>query len=311
VFRAGFCAIVGRPNVGKSTLLNHVLGEKLAVVTPKPQTTRNRILGVKNLPEAQLVLIDTPGVHRGKSSLNRYMVDEALNAAAECDVILYLIEAPRISAGKMKSDGISPGPAEQVIIDKLGSLARGKRKAKIVLGVNKIDQLHEKDQLLPVLAAWGERLPLVAAVPISAKTGDGVEGLISELARQLPAGEALYPEEMFTDRAERFRAGELVREQLFLRLGEEVPYSTAVSVENWQERKDKGDVVIDAVVIVERESQKRIVIGAGGQMIKDVGAAARVEIAKLLGIPVHLKLFVKIDPSWTSNPNALKRLGYE
>jgi GTP-binding protein Era len=311
VFRAGFCAIIGRPNVGKSTLLNQILGEKLAVVTPKPQTTRNRILGVKNLPGAQLVLVDTPGVHRGKSDLNRYMVEEALSAAGECDVILYLVEAPRTPLDKLLKRPWQPGEGEQLIVDRLAELARGKKKRKVILGVNKVDLLAEKGALLPILAAYGERLPLAGAVPISAKTGDGVDTLVNEIVGHLPPGEALYPEEMFTDRAERFLAAELVREQLFLRLGEEVPYSTAVDVENWEERKDRGDVVIHAQVVVERESQRKIVIGQGGRMIKEVGVAARAEIAKLLGVPVHLKLFVKVDPGWTANPNALKRLGYE
>jgi GTP-binding protein Era len=305
VFRAGFCALIGRPNVGKSTLLNAILGEKLAVVTPKPQTTRNRILGVKNRPGAQIVLVDTPGVHRGKSSLNRYMVEQALAAAGECDVILYVVEAPQIPAATL-ARGFDPGPGEQLILE---HLAQAKRK--VVLAINKVDKLTDKHALLPLLDAWSKLHAFAEIVPISALQNDGVDRLEDAIAGLLPESEPLYPEEMLTDRAERFLAAELVREQLFLLLGKEVPYSCAVTVEKWSERPAEKDVVIDAEIHVERESQKKIVIGEGGRMIKDVGQKARAEIGRLLGCPVHLKLHVSVDPDWTSRPGALKRLGYE
>jgi GTP-binding protein Era len=299
--RAGFCAIVGRPNVGKSTFLNRVLGQKLAVVTPKPQTTRNRILGVKNRDDAQIVYVDTPGIHRGRSSLNRYMVDEALRAAAECDVILLLIEARRGAP----SASVEIGEGNELIVEKLREL----RKPR-VLGINKVDLVGDKTGLLPVIDAWQKLLAFDEIVPMSAADGTGVDAVEQAVASRLPEGERLYPEEMLTDRAERFLAGELVREQIFLLLKEEVPYSIAVSVEQFHERADKGDVVIDANVLVERDSQKKIVIGEGGKMIKEIGTRARAEIARLLGCPVHLKLFVKVDPDWTSKDSALRRLGY-
>jgi len=308
VFRSGFCAIIGRPNVGKSTLLNQLLGEKLAVVTPKPQTTRNRILGVKNRPDAQLVLVDTPGVHRGKSNLNKYMVEQALSAAGECDVVLYMVEAPRVAAATLADKSFDPGEGNQLILDKLAQL-----KCPVVLGINKVDLLTDKAALLPLIDHY-TRLgqgKFREIVPIAAKNSDGLDRLENAIVACLPEGPALFPEEMLTDRAERFLAAELVREQLFLLLGQEVPYSTAVTVESWKERADKKDVVIDALIHVERESQRKIVIGQNGSMVKEIGSKARVEISRLLGLPVHLKLLVKIDPDWTSKPGALRRLGYE
>jgi len=305
-FRAGFSAIVGRPNVGKSTLLNRLLGEKLTVVTPKPQTTRNRIMGVKNRDDAQIVYVDTPGIHRGKSALNQYMVEQALAAASECDVVLYLVEAPQVRAVDLEGRLFDPGEGNRRILEALAKVARPR-----VLGINKVDLLAEKTALLPLIDHYRKRLPFEEIVPVSATEGLGVEALEDAVARLLPAGERLYPEDMLTDRAERFLAAELVREQVFLLLAEEVPYSIAVTVERWQERADKKDVVIDAIVHVERDSQKKIVIGAGGQMIKDIGTKARVEIGRLLGCPVHLKLFVNVDPNWTSAEGSLKRLGYE
>jgi GTP-binding protein Era len=308
VFRSGFCAIIGRPNVGKSTLLNQVLGEKLAVVTPKPQTTRNRILGVKNRKDAQLVLVDTPGVHRGKSNLNKYMVDQALAAAGECDVVLYMVEAPRVAAATLADKAFDPGEGNQLIMDKLATL-----KCPVILGINKVDLLADKMALLPLIDHY-TRLgqgKFREIVPISARGSDGLDRLEDAIVACLPEGPALFPEEMLTDRAERFLAAELVREQLFLKLGQEVPYSTAVTVESWKERPDKGDVVIDALIHVERESQRKIVIGQNGTMVKEIGMKARAEISRLLGLPVHLKLLVKIEPDWTSKPGALRRLGYE
>jgi GTP-binding protein Era len=297
---------VGRPNVGKSTLLNRLMGEKLAVVTPKPQTTRNRILGVRNLPGAQLVVVDTPGVHRGKSSLNKYMVDQALAAAGECDVVLFLVEAPRTGAADLEAGRFEPGEGNLLILEQLQ-----KRKQPTVLGINKVDLARDKAALLPLIDHWQKLHVFTEIVPMSAKSGDNLPALEKVLAGLLPLGPALFPEEMLTDRAERFLAAELVREQVFLLLGEEVPYCAAVTVEKWQERADKKDVVIEAEVHVERESQRKIVIGQGGRMIKDIGVKARAEIGKLLGCPVHLKLHVKVDPDWTSRPGSIKRMGYE
>ncbi|HEY3359879.1 MAG TPA: GTPase Era [Polyangia bacterium] len=304
--RAGFCAIIGRPNVGKSTLLNCFLGEKLATVTPKPQTTRNRILGVKNVPGAQIVFLDTPGVHRGKSELNRYMVEEAFRAMSEVDVVMVMVEVPQVAGEDLVAKPFDPGPGNQLIIDKLAEV---KRPAVLVL--NKVDRLPNKNTLLPLIDGWRKLHAFADMIPISARDGDGVDAALAAVVPLLPPGPPLFPTEMLTDRAERFLAAELIREQVFLLLKEEVPYATAVSIEGWAEREPRAEVRIDALIHVERDSQKGIVIGRGGAMIKEIGTRARAEIGKLLGCPVHLKLFVKVDPDWSHNPSALKRLGYE
>jgi GTP-binding protein Era len=302
--RAGFCAIVGRPNVGKSTLLNRVLGQKLAAVTPKPQTTRNRIIGVKNVPEAQIVFVDTPGIHRAKGELNRYMVEEALGALGECDVALVLVEAPQVDPHKLRP-GFDPGEGVRMILEKVNELKQPK-----ILAINKVDALPTKETLLPVITRYGELGKWDEIVPISATKGDNCDRLVELVAARLPEGPALFPDELLTDRAERFLAAELVREQAFHLLGEELPYSIGVTVEQWTERPEKKDVVIDATIHVERESQKKIVVGQGGAMVKDIGTRARAEIANLIGCPVHLKLFVKVDPDWTHTQAGLRRLGY-
>ena len=304
-FQAGFCAILGRPNVGKSTLMNRLLGQKLAAVTPKPQTTRNRILGVKNRPDAQIVYLDTPGIHQAKSSLNKYMVNEAMTAAGECDVVLLLVEAPRLDAARI-AESFDPGETGRVILSALEAIKKPR-----VLGINKVDLLADKAALLPLIEGYAKLLPWEDIVPISATSGVGVEALEDAVARRLPVGEALFPEEMVTDRAERFLAAELVREQAFLLLEDELPYAVAVTIERWAERPAQKDVVIDATIHVERDSQKRIVVGEGGKMVKAIGTRARAEITNLLGIPAHLKLFVKVDPEWTRTQSSLKRLGHE
>ena len=292
---AGTVAILGRPNVGKSTLLNRVVGEKLAIVTPKPQTTRNRIVGVWNGPAGQIVFVDTPGVHGARKGLNRFMVGEAMAAIEDVDAALLVVDG---------TDG-KPGDAERTILDGLGAA-----KKPVVLAINKVDKVKDKAAVLPLLAAWNGVASFAAMVPISATRGTNVDELVSELCRMLPAGPPLYGPEMLTDRTERFLAAELVREQLFLRLKQELPYATAVVIESWQERPDRGDVVIEATILVERDSQRGIVVGKGGTMIRDLGSQARVEISNLLGRPAHLKLEVKVAPDWTTSPEALARLGY-
>jgi GTP-binding protein Era len=304
-FRAGFCAIVGRPNVGKSTLMNRLLGQKIAAVTPKPQTTRNRILGVKNRPGAQIVYIDTPGIHKAKSSLNQYMVNEALSAAGECDLVLMLVEAPQLDASKIARN-FDPGEGTRAILDKVKDIRRPR-----VLGINKVDLLSDKGALLPLIDGYQKVLPWDEIVPLCAQDGVGTDTLEEAVARHLPVGQALFPEDTLTDRAERFLAAELVREQAFLLLKEELPYSIAVTIERWSERAGKNDVVIDAIIHVERESQKLIVVGAGGSMVRELGTRARNEITTLLGRPAHLKLFVKVDPEWTQTIGSLRRLGYD
>jgi GTP-binding protein Era len=291
---AGTVAILGRPNVGKSTLLNRIVGEKLAIVTPKPQTTRNRILGVYNQEDrGQIVFVDTPGVHGAKKELNRFMVQEALGIIPDVDAALLVIEA-----GTER-----PGDAEDAI---LRALAEARRP--VILVINKVDTLKDKGSLLPVLERWNERKELRALVPISASKGTNVDRLVNELWALLPAGPPLYGPEMLTDRTERFLSSELIREQLFLALRQEVPYAVAISIDNWEERA--ADVVISASIIVERESQRAIVLGKGGAMIREVGTRARAAIGELLQRPAHLKLHVKIQPDWTTSPQALAELGY-
>jgi GTP-binding protein Era len=291
---AGTVAILGRPNVGKSTLLNRIVGEKLAIVTPKPQTTRNRILGVYNQDDrGQIVFVDTPGVHGAKKELNRFMVQEALGIIPDVDAALLVIEA-----GTDR-----PGEAEDAILRALAEAHR-----PVILAINKVDALKDKASLLPALERWNGRRELRALVPISASKGTNVDRLVNELWALLPEGPPLYGPEMLTDRTERFLASELIREQLFLALRQEVPYAVAISIDNWEERA--ADVVISASIIVERESQRAIVLGKGGAMIREVGTRARAAIGELLQRPAHLKLHVKIQPDWTTSPQALAELGY-
>jgi GTP-binding protein Era len=316
---AGTVAILGRPNVGKSTLLNRLVGEKLAIVSPRPQTTRNRIIGVWNgqlaapgtqpgAVKGQIVFVDTPGVHHAsRSELNRFMLREAMEAVSEVNAVLMVVEAPERPPAAGLPGSARPLPrAEQQILDRIKEAGR-----PVVLAINKVDRLRDKRAMLPVLIEWQERAPFAALVPVSALQGSGLEGVLRELLGLLPAGPPLYDEDTLTDRSERFLAAELIREQLFLRLRQELPYATAVLVDDWQERPEQADVVVDATIVVERESQKGIVVGKGGQMIKEIGAAARAEVTRLLGRPAHLRLQVKVAPEWTSSTSSLARLGYE
>jgi GTP-binding protein Era len=297
---AGTVTIIGLPNVGKSTLLNQILGEKLAIVSPRAQTTRNRILGVWNGERAgrrgQIAFLDTPGVHEPRSALGRFMVQEALAALQDADLLLLVVDAQS-----------SPAQArtEARLLQECRTSGR-----PIVLALNKVDRVKDKSRLLPLLQSWSERGPFAAQVPISATRGVGVDDLLGELLAALPSGAPLHDPETLTDRTERFLAAELIREQLFLHLRQELPTSVAVVVDNWDERPG-GDVVIDASIMVEREPQKAIVVGRGGSMIREVGTAARTEITRLLGRPAHLRLHVKVSPRWTDSPEGIARLGYK
>jgi len=300
---AGTIAILGRPNVGKSTLLNRIVGEKLAIVTPKPQTTRNRITGVYNGDRGQIVFVDTPGVHGAKKGLNRFMVGEAMGVIQDIDAALVVIDvdaAMQVGGGK---GGI--GDPEGTILRQLAEAGR-----PIVLAVNKVDTLKAKSLLLPVLERLGENDLLRAIVPVSATKGTNVDNLVGELWSLLPAGPPLYGPEMLTDRSERFLASELIREQLFLSLRQEIPYATAVVIDEWQEREGKGDVVISATIVVEREGQRAVILGHKGAMIRELGTRARGAISDLLQRPAHLKLHIAVDPDWTVSPDALARYGY-
>src|SRR4051812_1444887 len=296
---AGTVAILGRPNVGKSTLLNQIVGQKLAIVSSKPQTTRNRILGVWNGPAGQIVFVDTPGVHAARNALGKFMVEEALGAAEDLDAALLVVTPPD------SAHAVKIAPEERRILELVAAA-----KKPVVLAINKVDTVKDKPSLFPILTAWSEIASFAALVPVSARRGSGVEPLVRELAKLLPEGEPIYSADMLTDRTERFLAGELIREQLFAALKQELPYATAVVVDNWEERTDRGDVVIDASILVERDSQKIIVVGKGGTMIRDVGARARAEVTTLLGRPAHLRLHVKVAPEWTSSPTGIANLGY-
>ena len=300
---AGTIAILGRPNVGKSTLLNRIVGEKLAIVTPKPQTTRNRITGVYNGDRGQIVFVDTPGVHGAKKGLNRFMVGEAMGMIQEIDAALVVIDvdiAMQVGGGK---GGV--GDPEGTILRQLAEAGR-----PIALAVNKVDTLKAKTLLLPVLERLAKNESLRAIVPVSATKGTNVDRLIGELWSLLPAGPPLYAPDMLTDRSERFLAAELIREQLFLELRQEIPYAVAVVIDEWEEREGKGDVVISASIIVEREGQRAIILGKGGAMIRELGTRARAAISDLLQRPAHLKLHITVHPDWTTSSEALARYGY-
>ena len=290
--RCGFISIIGEPNVGKSTLLNTVIGTKLAIVTPKPQTTRHRILGVKSLPDAQLVFLDTPGIHRGKTGLSHFMMQAVDEALIDPQVVLYVTDASR-----------APYPD-------MAFLRRHLRKpdAPVFWLLNKTDRM-EPSLLLPLIADYAGKDAFAEVMPLSALRGDNVEALVDCLTRYLPEGPALFPPDMPTDRSERFLIGELIREQVMLRTHEEVPYSVAVEVEEFQERRG-GGVEIEASVVVEKASQKGILVGRQGQMIKTIGTQSRRAIGALLHCPVRLHLVVRVRRNWKENPDTLRTLGF-
>jgi len=301
-FRAGFVAIVGRPNVGKSTLLNRVLGEHLAIVSPRPQTTRTRILGVWSGPRVQLALFDTPGLHRAQGALNRRMVEVALQTLGEVDAVLLLVEAGTGPEGR-----VEVGESTRWAIEEA---ARSGKPA--ILGISKMDRAPRLS-LLPVIDAYRSLHTWAEIVPFSGLTGENVDVLLEALTRQVPESEEpLFPPDVLTDQAERQIAAEYVREQVMLQTRQEIPYSAAVEVEEFDEsdRRDRGGLVrIAAVIWLERESQKAIVIGKQGSMLKKIGTRARENLERLLGCKVFLKLDVKVDERWSEKATALKRLG--
>jgi GTPase len=301
--RAGRIAIVGRPNVGKSTLLNALLGQKLSIATSKPQTTRHRILGVYSAddPPTQLAFLDTPGLHRPKNALGRALVEEAQGALAEVDVVLWLVESPT-----------DRSPAEPTLSSQdreVRDLLTPGKGPKLVLGLNKVDKLKDKTKLLAWLTFYERELNPVALVPISALKARGVKQLVSELRKHVPEGTLYDDPDYVTDRPERFFVAELVREAAIRNTHEEVPYAVAVLVDSFEE--STGLTRIEATVVVEKENHKKIVVGAGGAMLKKIGSEARKEIEELLGKKVFLGLFVKVIPNWTEDPAAVRRLAME
>jgi len=292
-FRSGFAALVGRPNVGKSTLLNALVGEKVSIVTPRPQTTRHRILGIVNLAGAQIAFADTPGLHaEARRALNKAMNRTATTALADADVVVLVIEALKWEAG------------DELTLERI---ARAHRP--VILAVNKIDRVRPRERLLPFLASVAARHAFLAIVPVSALKGDNIDDLRRTIAAQLPASPALFPEGAVTDRGLAFRIGEMIREKLTLELNQEVPYGIAVEVE--QLKEDAGQLSVDAAIWVDREGQKPIVIGARGERLKRVGRSARLALNGLLGRRVHLNLWVKVRENWADNARALRQLGVE
>jgi GTPase len=291
--RCGFAALIGRPNVGKSTLLNGLTGQKLSIVTPKPQTTRHRVLGLVNLPDAQIAFVDTPGLHRQEGrALNRAMNRTAAAAALDADVIVFVVEAMRF------------GEEDALALSRAAEAGR-----PIVAIVNKVDTIYPRDRLLPFLADLAKRHAFVDIMPLSALDAKDMLRLQQVIAKQLPVSVALFPPEQLTDRSQSFRIAEVIREKLTLELNEELPYGIAVEVEAMGE--DEGQLQVSAVIWVDRAGQKPIVIGARGERLKRVGSSARLELNHLLGQRLHLSLWVKVREDWADSALALRQLGLE
>jgi len=292
-YRCGFAAIVGRPNVGKSTLLNALLKRKISIVSPKPQTTRHRILGILTTEHSQIIYVDTPGLHAGGSrAMNRHMNRAAITSLTDADVNLFVVEALRW----MDED--------QRVLNELLSHGR-----PIVAVVNKVDKVFPKERLLPYIEELARRAQFVEIVPLSGLKGSGIEDLPAVLAKHLPESPPHFPLDQVTDRSEQFQASEIVREKLTYRLRQELPYGLTVGIERFEE--EDGRLMINAVIWVERTGQKAIVIGQGGEQLKEVGRSARLEMNELFKRPVHLELWVKVKENWSDNENALRQLGYE
>jgi len=292
-FRCGFVAVVGRPNVGKSTLINCIMGRKISIVTPKPQTTRHRILAVDTHPDYQTVYVDTPGLHRKAGKvMNKMMNRTASNALADADLVLFVIEANRWTS------------EDQDVLARLQNT-----DAPIIAVLNKTDKVHPKEMLLQALAEMSARHAFAEVMPISAKKNENVDRLLGIVPGYLPQSDALYPQDMITDRSVTFQAAEIIREKLTLALRQEIPYGLTVQVERYE--KDANGVAIDAVIWIERDSQKGIVVGKGGGLLKKVGRAARLELKAQYGVPVHLEMWVKVKDNWSDSEKELLRLGYE
>lgn len=279
--------------MGKSTLLNQILGQKIAITSEKPQTTRTRILGVAHLPQAQLIFLDTPGIHRARGPLNMRMVETALKVLSDVDVVVFI------------ADAASPDEtSDEIIIESLK-----KKELPVILAINKVD-LVEKRKLLPLIDHWDKAYPFKAIVPISALHGIQTDKLLEEMVNLLPEGPKYFPGEEITDLPERFIAAEIIREKVFRLTSQEIPYAVAVTVDSFKEDTGKNLIRIEAVIHVERESQKPIIIGKKGRMLKEIGKQARMDIQKMVGCKVFLKLWVRVQKNWTRDQKAIREFGY-
>jgi GTP-binding protein Era len=292
LFKSGFIGIIGRPNAGKSTLFNAIIGDKISIITDKPQTTRNKITGIKNYSDAQLIFLDTPGMHRPKTPLNRAMVQTAKETIGSVDVLLMLIEA-----------NTDVHPHDLFLIESLAQT-----EAPVILVINKID-LIEKKYLLPLIDKFRTLYNFHEIFPISALKGEGIEDLLSAVKEMLPEGPKYYPDDIQTDATERFIAAEFIREKITLMTKQEIPYSTAVEIELFKEDEEKNLIRISAAINVEKDSQKAIMIGKKGAMLKNIGTQARMEMEKLFGAKVYLELFVRVKKDWTSSDKMLQEFG--
>lgn len=292
-YKSGFVAVIGRPNVGKSTLVNSLIGQKIVIMSDKPQTTRNKILCVLTQDDAQIVFIDTPGIHKPKHKLGEYMVKAAENTLKEVDVICFVVDASE-----------ELGAGELYILERLQATNK-----PVILVVNKIDKIG-KQQVLPTISRYAERYDFTGVVPISAKEETNLDGLVTEIKKHLEEGPQYYPSDMVTDQPERLVTAELIREKVLHLTREEIPHAIAVDIEEMATRKN-DDVYIRATIYVERDSQKGIVIGAKGALLKEIGAMARVDIENLLGSKVYLDLWVKVKKDWRNRDGILRGLGYE
>ncbi|HPE06464.1 MAG TPA: GTPase Era [Smithellaceae bacterium] len=292
MFKSGFIAILGRPNVGKSTFFNAIIGDKISIVADKPQTTRNRITGIKNFPDAQLIFLDTPGMHKPKTPLNRAMVQAARDTIGDADVLLMMVEADALI-----------GPHDLFLIETLAGA-----KAPVLLAINKIDRI-EKPSLLPLIDQYSKLYDFTGIFPICALKKEGLKELLTSLKEILPEGPRLFPDDIATDATERFIAGEFIREQILHLTKQEVPYASAVNIDAFKEDEKKNLIRISATISVEKESQKAIMIGKKGALLKKIGTQARLSMENLFGAKVFLELFVRVKKDWTSSDRMLREFG--
>lgn len=294
-FKSGFVTIIGRPNVGKSTLLNAIAGEKISIISSKPQTTRNSIRAVVTREDRQMIFIDTPGIHKPKTKLGEYMMKVAKETLGEVDVVIFMIEAT----------DTGPGPGDRYIIDMLSQ-----NSVPVILLINKTD-LVKKENILPLISSYNGTIPFKAIIPVSAFKNEGVDELIDEICKLLPEGPQYFPEDMLTDQPEKNIAAEMIREKILNLTDDEVPHGVGVEVISFKERPNGNIIDIEANIYCEKDSHKGILIGKQGSMLKKIGTLARYEIEKLLGVKVFLQLWVKVKPDWRNSSSMLKSLGYK